>query len=177
MRDFIFLGSKNNAEGDCSHEMKSHLFLGRKAMTKLDTALKSRDITLPIKICIVKPMVFLVVRYGWMWELDHEKGWTLKNQCFWTVVLEKTLECPLDCKEIQPVNPKGDQSWTFTGRTYAEAPVLWPPDEKSWLIAKDPDAWKDWRQKERRVAGDEMVREHHRLSGHELGQTLEDGEG
>ena len=151
---FYFLGLQNNAEGDCSHEIRRDLFLGRKAMTILD----SRDITLPTKICIVKAMFFPIVRYGWMWELDHKKGWALKNRCFWTVVLEKTLECPLDCKEIQQVNPKGNQPWMFTGRTDAEAPILWSPDEKIWLIAKDPDAGKDWRKKERRVAEDEMVR-------------------
>ena len=82
----------------------------------------------------------------WMWELDHKESWLLKNWCFWTVVLEKTLESPLDCKEIKPVNPKGNQSWIFFGRTDTEAPVLWPPDAKNWLIGKDPDAGKDWRQ-------------------------------
>ena len=95
-----------------------------------------------------------------MWELDQEEGWAPKNWCFWTVVLEKTLESPLDCKEIKPVTPKGNQSWIFIGRTDAEADVLivWPPDVKSWLIGKDPDAEKDWRQKEKGVAEDEMVK-------------------
>ena len=87
----------------------------------------------------------------WMWELDHKESWAPKNWCFWTVVLEKTLESPLDCKEIQPVNPKGDQSWIFTGRTDAETPILWPPDVKNWLIGKDPDAGKDWGQEEKRT--------------------------
>ena len=98
--------------------------------------------------------------YVWMWELDYKEGWTLKNWCFWTVVLEKTLESPLDCKEIQPVNPKGNQSWIFIGRTDAEAetPIVWPADMKSWLTGKDPDAGKDWRQKEHGVAEDEMAR-------------------
>ena len=96
----------------------------------------------------------------WMWELDHKENWAPKNWCYWTVVLEKTLESPLDCKEIQPVHPKGNQPWIFTGRTdtEAEAPILWPPDAKSQLIGKDPDAGKDWRQKEKRVAENEMVR-------------------
>ena len=92
-----------------------------------------------------------------MWELDHKEGWKQKNWCFWTVVLEKTLESPLDCREIQPVNPKGNQPWVFIGRTDAEASILWPPDVKSWLIRKDPDAGKDWRQEEKGMTEDEMV--------------------
>ena len=93
-----------------------------------------------------------------MWELDHKEGWEPKNWCFWIVVLEKTLESPLDCKEIQPVNPKGNQSWIFIGRTDAETeiPILWPPEAKSWLIGKDPDAEKDWRQEEKGAAENEM---------------------
>ena len=147
VRDFIFLGSKIPADGDCSHKIKRHLFLGRKAMSNLDSILKSRDITLPTKVRLVKAMVFPVVMYGWMWELDYKESWVPKNWCFWTVLLEKTLESPLDSKEIQPVHPKGDQSWTFIGRTdaKAEAPILWPPDAKNWLIGKDSDAGKDWR--------------------------------
>ena len=93
----------------------------------------------------------------WMWELDHKEGWAPKNWCFWTVVLEKTLESPLNCKEIKQVNPKGGQLWIFIGRTDAEAPILWPPDAKSWLTGKDPDAGKDWRQKEKGTIEDEMV--------------------
>ena len=108
--------------------------------------------------------------YVWMWELDYKEGWVLKNWCFWTVVLDKTLEAPLDCKEIHPVNPKGNQSSIFIGRTDAEAetPIFWPPDAKSWLIWKDPDAGKDWRQEEKGSAEDEMVGWHHRLDGHEF---------
>ena len=132
--DFIFLGSKITADGDCSHEIKRCLLLGRKVMIKLDSILKSRDITLPTKVPLVKAMVFPVVMYG-MWELDYKESWALKNWCFWTVVL-KTLESPLDSKEIQAVHPKGDQSWVFPGRTdvEAETPILWPPHVKSWLI-------------------------------------------
>ena len=106
----------------------------------------------------------------WMWQLDHKEGWALKNWCFWTVVLEKILESPLDCKEIQPVHPKGDQSWVFIGRTDAEAetPILWPPHAKNWLIRKDPDAGKDWRQEEKGKTEDEMVGWHHWLDGHEF---------
>jgi len=118
-------------------------------MTNLDSILKSRDITLPTKICLVKAMVFPIVMYGC--ELDYKESWALKNWCFWNVVLEKTLESPLDCKEIQPVHPKGNQSWILIGRTNVEAetPVLWPSDAKNWLIWKDPDAGKDWRREEK----------------------------
>ena len=105
----------------------------------------------------------------WMWELDHKEGWALKSWCFWTVVLEKTPESPLGCK-IKPVNPKGNQSWIFTGRidAEAEAPILWPPDAKSWLIGKDPDAGKDWRQEEKGMTEDDVTGWHHRLNGHEF---------
>ena len=108
-----------------------------------------------------------------MWEWDYKESWVLKNWCFWTVVLEKTLESPLDCKESQPVHPKGDQSWVFIGRTDAEAetPILWLPDVKSWLIGKDPDAGRDWGQEEKGTTEDEMVGWHHRLSGHGFGWT------
>ena len=108
----------------------------------------------------------------WMWDLDCEENWAPKNWCFWTVVLEKTLESPLDCKEIQPVHPK-DQSWLFTGRTDAEAetPVLWPPHAKSWLVGKDPDAGRDWGQEEKGMTEDEMVGWHHQLDGHEFEWT------
>ena len=134
--DFIFLGSKIIAAGDCSHEMKKCLLLGRKDMTNPDGILKSRDITLPTKVCLVKAMGFCSC-HVWMWELDQKESWGLKNGCFWTVVLEKTLESPLardfQGKEIQPVNPKGNQSWIFIGRTEAEAeaPKFWPPDAKN----------------------------------------------
>ena len=109
----------------------------------------------------------------WMWELDYKESWTPKNWCFWTVVLEKTFESPLDCKEIQPAHPKGNESWIFTRRTdaEAEAPVLWPPDSKSWLIWKDPDAGKDWRREEKGTTEDEMVEWHHRLDGHKFEHT------
>ena len=109
----------------------------------------------------------------WMWELDCEESWAPKNCCFWTMVLEKTLDCPLDCKELQPVHPKGDQSWVFIGRTdvEAETPILWPPDVKSWLIWEDPDAGKDWGQEEKRTTEDEMAGWHHRLNGQGLGCT------
>ena len=106
----------------------------------------------------------------WMWELDYKESWVAKNWCFCIVVLEKTLESPLDFKEIEPVNPRGNQSWIFIGRTDAEAEtvILWPSDGKNWLIWKDPDAGKDWRQKEKGATEDEMVGRHHWLSGHEF---------
>ena len=114
-----------------------------------------------------------------MWELDCEESWVPKNWCFGTVVLEKTLESPLDCKEIQPVHPKGDQSWVFIGKTdiEAETPILWPPNEKGWLIWKDPDAGKDWGQEEEGMTEDEMAGWHHRFKGHEFGWTPGVGDG
>ena len=138
-------------------------------MTNLDSILKSRDITLPTKARLVKAMIFSS-GHAWMWQPDHKKIWDLKNWCFWTVVLEKTLESPLDCKEIKPVHPKGNQSRIFIGRTdaVAETPIFWPPDVKNWLIGKDPDAQQDWRQEEKGTTEDEMVGWHHRLNGHEF---------
>ena len=114
-----------------------------------------------------------------MWELDCEESWVLKNWCFWTVVLEKTLESPSECKKIQSVHPKGDQSWVFIGKTdfEAETPILWPPYVKSWLIGKDPDAGRDWGQEEKGTAEDEMAGWHHRLDGHEFGLTPGVGDG
>ena len=141
--DFIFLGSKIIADDDWSHEIKRHLLLGRKAMTNLDSILKSRHITLVTKVR--SQSCGFSSSHIWMWDLDHKEGREAKNWCFWTVVLEKTLESPLNSKEIQPVNPQRNQSWVFIGRTDAEAetPILRPPD-KNWLIGKDPDAGKDW---------------------------------
>ena len=139
--DFLFLGSKITADGDCSHEIKRCLLLGRKAMT---------NIALPTKVHIVKAMIFSS-SHVWMWELDHKEGWMLKNWCFRTVEMKKALESPLDSKEIKLVNPKGNQSWIFIGRTDAETvtPVLWTPDARSRLIGKDLDTGKDWGQKEK----------------------------
>ena len=166
---FIFGGAKITADGDCSHEIKRHLLFGRKAMTNLDSIFKSRDITLPTKVCLVKAMVFPVVMYGCE-SWDYKESWAPKNWCFWTVVLEKTLESPLDCKEVQPVHPEGNQSWIFIGRTDAEAetPILWPSDVKNWLTRKDPDSGKDWRWEEKGMTEDEMVGWHLGLNGHEF---------
>ena len=133
---FIFLGSKITADYDCNHEIKRYLLLERKTMTNLDSV-NSRDITLPTKVFIVKTMDFSSSHVS-IWELDHKESWALKNWCFWNVVLEKTLQNPLDCKEIQPVHPKGNQSWILIWRidAEAEAPILRPPDAESQLIGK-----------------------------------------
>ena len=153
------------------------LLLGRKVIANLDSILKNRDITLSTKACLVKSMVFPVVLYEC--ELYYIESCLPKNWCFWTVVLEKTLESPLDCKEIQPVHPKADQSWVFIGRTdvVAETLILWPPDVKSWLIGKDPDAGKDLGQEEKGTTEDEMVGWHHRLNEHGFGWTPAVGNG
>ena len=140
------------------------------------TAYEKEDNTLLTKIYIVKAMVFPVVMYG-MWDLNHKEGWVPKNWRFWTVVLEKALQSPLESKEIKPVNSKGNQAWIFIGRTDAEAPIFWLPDVKSQLSGKDPDARKDWRQEEKRATEDEMVGWHHQLNGHEFEQAPGDGEG
>ena len=163
LRDFIFLGSKITEDGDCSHEIKRCLLLGRKVMTNLDSILKSRDITLPTKVCLVKVMVFPVVMYGC-------ESWTVKKLSteelmLWTVVLEMTLESPLDCIVIKPVTPKGNQSWIFIRRIDAEAPMLWPPDANSQLIRKDLDAGKDWGWK-KGMTENKIVGWHHWLNGY-----------
>ena len=136
--------------------------------------LRSRDITLPTKVHLVKAMVFPVVMYRC--ELDDKEGWVSKNCCFRIVVLEKTLESPLDSKEIRPVNPQGNQPWIHIGRTDAEGEVqiLWPPDAMSQLIWKDPDPGKDWRQEKKGMTEDETVGWHHWLNGHEFEQALGD---
>ena len=164
-------GSKITADGDCNHEIKRCLLLGRKVMTNLASILKSRDITLPTNVRLVKAIVFP--------ELDYEESWVLKNWCFWTVMLEKTLESPLNYKEIQPVHPKGNQSWDYFGGNdaKAETPILWPPDAKSWLIGKDSHAGRDWRQVEKGMTEDEMAGWHHRRDGHEFEWTPGVGDG
>ena len=173
VRNYIFGGSKITADGDCRHEFQRCLLLGRKALTNLDSILKSRDITLPTQVHLVKAMVFPVVMYGCESWTIYKENWEPKNWCFWTVVLEKTLQSPLDCKEVQPVHPKGNQSWVFIGRTdtEAETSVLWPPDAKNWLIWKDPDAGKDWRQEEKGMTEEEKVGWHHWLNGREFEQV------
>ena len=131
---------------------------------------------MPAKVHLVKAVSF-PSSHVWMWEFDHKEGWVPKNWCFSTVVLEKTLQSTLDCKEIKPVNLKGNQSWVFIGRTHTEAPILWPPDAKSQLIRKDPDAGKIWKQEEKGITEDKKVGWHHRLNGHESEQALGDSKG
>ena len=168
--------SKITADGDCSHEIKRRLLLGRKVMTNLDSIFKSRDITLPTK---ASQGYGFPSGHVWMWELDYKESWAPKNWCFWTVLLEKTLESPLDGKEIQPVHSKGDQSWVFFGRNdaKAETPVLWPPHAKSWLIGKDSGAGRNLGQEEKGTTEDEMAGWHHGLDGREFGWTPGAGDG
>ena len=246
--DFIFLGSKITVDSDCSHEIKRRLLLGRKATTNLDNVLKSRDISLPTKVHIIKTIIFPVVMYGcekwtinkdesdrevaqpyltlcdhmdytvhgvlqarilewvaipfssassqprdgtqvshiagrffisWAIREAHKESWAPKNWCFWIVMLEKTLENPSDSKDSKPVNPKGNQPWIFIERTdaEAEAPILWPSDVNSQLTGKDPDIGKDWRQKKKGAAEDEMVGWYHWFNGHEFEQASGDSEG
>ena len=167
----LILGaSKIAADGDCSHEIKRCLLLGRKAMTNLDSILKSRDITLPTKLHLVKAMVFPVVIYGCeSWTIKKAEHWRIDDFELWC--WRRLLRVfSQDSKEIQLVHPKGDQSWVFIGRTdvEAETPILWPPDVKNWLTGKDPDAGKDWRQVEKGMTEDEMVGWHHQLNRHEF---------
>jgi len=163
VRNFVFLGFKNTAN---------------EAMTNLDSILKKQRHYFANKGRYSQSYGFSS-SHIWMWELDHKESWVLKNWCFWTVVLEKILESPFICKEIKLVNPKGNQSRIFIGRTDAEAetPILWPPDAKNWLIWKDPDAGKDWRQEEKRTTEDKMVGWHHQLNGHKFEQVLGVGDG
>ena len=160
-------GSKITADGDCSHEIKRRLLLGRKVMTNLD--IQKQRHYFANKSPSSQGYGFSS-SYVWMWELDYKKGWALKNWCFQTVVLEKTFESPLDSKENESVNPKGNQPWISIGRTDAEAgaPIFWPPESKSWLIGKDLDAGKDWRQVEKGMTKDERVGWHHWLNRHKF---------
>ena len=165
---FILGGFKITADGDCSHEIKRYLLYRRKAMTNLDSILKSRDITLPTKVCIVKAMVFPMVMYGC-------ESWTIKKAEYWRI---DALNCGVGVDSWESLGQQGDQTslakgnqfWIFTGRTDAEAetPILGPPDEKNWLIRKDPDAGKHWRWEEKGTTEDEMVGWHHRLDGHQF---------
>ena len=168
--DFIFLGSKITANGDCSHEIKRHLLLGRKATINLDSILKSRDITLPTKVHLVKATVFPVVMY-------ECESWTIKRAECWRVdafelwCWRRLLQVPsLKFEEVKPVNPKRNQSWILFGRTDAdvEAPILWPPDAKNWFTRKDTEAGKNWRQEEKGTTKDKMVGWHHWLNGLEF---------
>ena len=178
LRNFIFLGSKITADGDCSHEIKRHLTPWKESFYQPRQHIKKQRHYFVHKGPSTQGYSF-PSSHVWMWELDYKESWAPKNWCIWTLVLKKTLESPLDCKEIQPVHPKGDQSWISTGRTDAEAktPILWPPHVKNWLIGKDPDAGKDWGQEEKGTTEDEMVGWHHWLDGYGFGWTLGVGDG
>ena len=182
--DFLFLGSKITVDDGCSHEIRRWLLLGRKAMTNkqcvhvsYEQCVDKWDITLPTKIRIVKAIG--TNGHVQLWELDSKEGKMAKNRCLLTVVLEKTPKSPLDSKDIRPVNLKGNQSWILIGKTDAKAatPVFWLSDANSWLIGRVSDAGKDWGQKEKMPSEAEMTGWHHWCNGHELGQTLGDGEG
>ena len=175
--DFIFLGSKITADGDCSQEIKTLAPWKESYDKPRQHAIKHRH-------CLVNkrlpsPSYGFSSSHVWIWELDQKEGWAVKKWRYWAVVLERTLESPLDYKEIQPVHPKGNQSWICIGRPDAEAAILWPPDAKNWLVWKDPDAGKDWGQEEKGTTEDEMVGWYHRLNGHEFEQTpwVGDGQG
>ena len=170
VRDFIFGGSKITADGDCSHEIKRCLLLGRKTIKKQRHYFANKGLS--------SQSYGFSSSHVWIWEFNYKESRALKNWCFWTVVLEKTLESPLHCKKIKPVNPKGNQSWRVIERTDAEAEtlILWPPDAKNRLTGKDPDAGKDWRQEEKGTTEDEMVRWHLQF-GHEFEQVLGVGDG
>ena len=176
MTNFIFLGCKINADGDCSHEIKRFLLPGRKAMINVDNVLKIRHYF--ANKGLYSQSYGFSSSHVWMWELGYKEGWAPKNWCFWTVVLEKTLESPLDSVELKPVNLKGNQPWIFIGRTDAEDEVLilWPSDAESRHTGKESDGGKDW-EWEGEATEDEMVGWHHRLSGHEYEQAPGDGGG
>ena len=169
VRDFILRVSKITAAGDWSHEIKRGLLLGIKVMINIDSVLKKQRHYFADKGPSSQSYGFSN-SHVWMWEWDHKEGWVPENWCFWPVVLEKTLESLLDCKEIKPVNTKGNQYWIFIRtNTEGEAPILWPPDATNWLIGKDPDAGKDWRQEEKRTTENEMVGWHRWLNRHWVG--------
>ena len=171
-RIFFFFGSKITEDGDCGHEIKRYLLLGRKTMTNRDSILKSRD-----KVLSSQSYGFSS-SHDWMWELDSKESWAQKNWCFWTVVLEKILESPLDCKEIKPVHPKRKSVLNIHWKDWCwNTPILWPHDAKNWLTGKDTDAGKDWRQEQKGMTKEEMVRWHHWLDGHEFEQDSEVGDG
>ena len=165
--DFIFWGSKITTDGDCSHEIKKTLTPWEKSYDQPRQHIKKQRSYFADKGPSRQGYSFSS-NHVWMWELDYKESWAPKNWCFWTMVLEKSLESPLGCKD-QPVHPKGNKSWIFIGRTdvEAETPILWPPDAKSWLIWKDPDAGKDWRRAKKGSTEDEMVGWHQWLNGHE----------
>ena len=168
--EFIFWGSKITAVGDCRHEIKRCLLLGRnQPRPHIKEHIKKQRYYFDNKGPSSQSYSFSS-SHVWIWELDYKESWAPKNWCFWTVVLEKTPESPLDCKEIQPVQPKENQSWILIGKTdaKAETPILWSPDVKNWLIWKDPYAGKDWRQEKKGTTKDEMIGWNHQLNGHDF---------
>ena len=175
--NFIFLGSKITTDGDCSHKINRCFTPCKKSYDKPRQCIKKQKHHSANKGLYSQSYDFSS-SHVWRWELDNKEGWVPKNWWFWIVVLEKTFENPLDSKDIKPVNPKGNQPWIF-GKTdaEAEAPIMWPPDVKNWLIRQDPDAGKDWGLKEKGVTEDEMVGWHHQFSGHECEQTPGDSKG
>ena len=175
--EFILGGSKITADGDCTHEIKM-LTPWREIYDQPRQHIKKQRYYFANKSQSSQGYGFSS-SHVWMWKLYYKESWEPKNWCFWTVVLEKTLESPLNCNKIQPVHPKRDQSWVFIGRTDAEAetPILWPPDAKSWLIGKDPDAGRDWGQEEKGTTEDEMAGWHHWLNGREFEWTPGVGDG
>ena len=179
VRDFIFLGPKITVDGDCSHEIKT-LTPWKKSYDQPRQHFKKQRHDFANEGPSSQGYVFSSSPV-WMWELYYKESWALKGWCFWTVVLEKALESPLDCKEIQPIHSKGDQSWIFIGRTDAEVetPILWPPYVKNGHFWKDPDAGKDWWQEEKGTTEDEMVGWHQWLNGHEFewAPGIGDGQG
>ena len=176
--DLIFWGFKITADGDFSHEIKRHLLLGRKVITNLDSILKGRDVTLPTKVCLVKAMVFPLVKYGCeSWTIKKAECWRIDAFELWR--WKRLLRVPWTARRSKPVHPKGNQSWIFIERTdvEAETPILCLPDVKNRLIGKDPDARKGWRREEKGTTEDEMVGWHHRLDGHEFEQAPGVGDG
>ena len=178
VRHFILGVFKITADSVCSHEIKRGLLLGRKAMTNPRQHIKKQRHYFANKCPCSQSYGFYSSHVG-IWELDYKESWALNNWCFWTVLLEKILESPLDCKEIRRVHPKGNQSWVFTGKTdtEGEAPILRPADAKNWHIGKDPDSRKDWRQEEKRTTEDEMVGWHHQFDWYEFEQAPGVGDG
>ena len=176
--DFISLSSRITADGDCSHEIKKTLAPWKKSYDQHRQHIKKQRHYFSNKGLPSQGYGFSS-GHVWMWDWDYKESWALKNWCFWTVVLEKTLESPLDCKKIQPVHPKENQSWIFIGRTDGEAdiPILWPPDVKNWLTGKHSDTGKGWRQEEKGMTEDDMVGWHHQLDGHESEKALGVGDG
>ena len=174
VRDFIFLGSQITADISCSHEIKRCLLLGRKVMTNLDSLLKSKDVILPTKVCLVKAMVFLVVMYGCeRWTTKKAEHWWIDAFELWC--WRRLLRVPWTARKSNKSLLKGNKPWIFIGRTdvEAETPILWPPDEKNWLLRKDSDAGKDWRQEEMGMTEDEMVGWHHQLDRDSLSKLWE----